>query len=54
MEVNRDVTFYADTTLGKAKNLSIPRKDDDEAAEKQDGPLTDEPMPGIEGPNRSY
>jgi len=41
VEVRHDVTLDEDTTLGKAKGLPIPRKDNDDAAEKQDEPLTD-------------
>eukprot|EP00253_Pinus_taeda_P032698 PITA_32698 len=47
---NRDVTFDEDNVLGKARELPIPRKDNDDVAEKQDEPLTNEPMPNVDGP----
>eukprot|EP00253_Pinus_taeda_P027419 PITA_27419 len=50
MEVSHDVTFDEDNALGKARDLPIPRKDNDDDAEKQDEPPTDEPMPDVEGP----
>ena len=50
MEVSRDVTFDEDIALGKARYLPIPRKDNDDAAEKQDEPPIDEPMPDVDGP----
>jgi len=36
VEVSHDVSFDEDTALGKAKDLAIPRKDNDDVAEKQD------------------
>lgn len=50
VEVRHNVTFDEDTTLGKAKGLPIPRKDNDDAEEKQDEPPTNKPMPNVEGP----
>ena len=34
VELSHDVTFDEDTTLGKAKYLPIPRKDNDDVAGK--------------------
>eukprot|EP00253_Pinus_taeda_P019242 PITA_19242 len=46
VEISHDVTFNENTTLGKARDIPIPRKDNnDYVAEKQDEPPTDELMP---------
>ena len=50
VEVSCDVTFDEDIALVKARDLLIPRKDDNDVVEKQDEPPTDEPMPNVEGP----
>lgn len=51
VEVSHDVTFDEDTALGKARDLPIPRKNNnDDGAKKQDEPPSDEPMPNVEGP----
>lgn len=49
VEVSHDVTFDENNALGMAKDLLVPRKDNDDVAEKQDEPLTDEPMLDVEG-----
>jgi len=46
--ISRDLTFDEDSAPGKAKYLPISRKDDD-VAEKQEGPIMDEPIPNVDG-----
>lgn len=49
VEVRRDVTFDEDIALKKVEDLPISRKDDDDAAEKQE-PSMNEPMPNVDDP----
>ena len=50
LEISHVVTFDEDIALRKAKDHPIPRKDNDDVAERQDEPLTNEPMSDVEGP----
>ena len=49
VELSHDVTFDEDSTLGKVRDLPIPRKDNDDDAGKHDEPITDDPIPDVEG-----
>eukprot|EP00253_Pinus_taeda_P026597 PITA_26597 len=49
VEVSHYVTFDEDIAFGKAIELPIPRKENDDATGKQDEPSSDEPMPDVEG-----
>ena len=50
VEISHNLTFDEDSTLGKVRDLPIPRKDNDDNAGKQDESLIDEPMLDVEGP----
>ena len=49
VEISHDVTFDEDSSLGKARDLPIPRKDTDDVMGKQDEPPTGELTPDVEG-----
>ena len=50
VEVSHDLTFNEDTALGKAKDLPVSGKENDDAIGNQDEPPSDEPMTDVEGP----
>lgn len=50
VEISHDVTFDEDFSLGKVRDLPIPRKGYNVDAGKKDESPTDELIPNVEGP----
>ena len=48
--ISHDVTLDEYSSLGKARDLPIPRKDNDDVVGKRDEPPTNESIPDVEVP----